>query len=180
MHGTTGVRNIHQKQRAERPLKLTGAVIRRREIVSRYSAIYVRECWLRFEPIVLIEGSNPSYDYWRRERDSNPRYVAVYTLSRRAPSTTRTPLQFNQIVCASNMHCAVSRKEHRVLVTPGVLPFTPSGSAFGCSDLFRTNSVNYASSCPVFNASGRAITVVIAVADRAGAQDYVRTPLIAI
>ena len=32
--------------------------------------------------------------YWRRGRDSNPRYgVTVYTLSRRAPSTTRTPLQ---------------------------------------------------------------------------------------
>ena len=31
---------------------------------------------------------------WRRGRDSNPRYgVAVYTLSRRAPSTARTPLQ---------------------------------------------------------------------------------------
>ncbi len=28
---------------------------------------------------------------WRRERDSNPRYVAVYTLSRRAPSATRPP-----------------------------------------------------------------------------------------
>lgn len=31
----------------------------------------------------------------RRERDSNPRYpFEVYTLSRRAPSTTRTPLLF--------------------------------------------------------------------------------------
>jgi hypothetical protein len=31
---------------------------------------------------------------WRRETDSNPRYpFEVYTLSRRAPSTTRTPLQ---------------------------------------------------------------------------------------
>jgi hypothetical protein len=30
---------------------------------------------------------------WRRVRDSNPRYVAVYTLSRRAPSATRTTLQ---------------------------------------------------------------------------------------
>src|SRR5690606_12572190 len=30
---------------------------------------------------------------WRRERDSNPRYgVTVHTLSRRAPSTTRSPL----------------------------------------------------------------------------------------
>ena len=31
---------------------------------------------------------------WRRERDSNPRYaINVYTLSRRAPSATRTPLR---------------------------------------------------------------------------------------
>ena len=34
---------------------------------------------------------------WRRERDSNPRYVAVYTLSRRAPSATRPPLQICHI-----------------------------------------------------------------------------------
>ena len=33
----------------------------------------------------------PFYFFWRGEWDSNPRYVAVYTLSRRAPSTTRTP-----------------------------------------------------------------------------------------
>ncbi len=32
-------------------------------------------------------------DNWRRGRDSNPRYLAVHTLSRRAPSATRTPLQ---------------------------------------------------------------------------------------
>ena len=33
-------------------------------------------------------------NYWRRGRDSNPRYgCAVHTLSRRAPSTTRTPLR---------------------------------------------------------------------------------------
>ena len=32
--------------------------------------------------------------YWRRGRDSNPRYaINVHTLSRRAPSTTRTPLR---------------------------------------------------------------------------------------
>ena len=30
---------------------------------------------------------------WRWGGDSNPRYVAVYTLSRRAPSATRTPHQ---------------------------------------------------------------------------------------
>ncbi len=35
------------------------------------------------------------FHIWRRGRDSNPRYgVTVYTLSRRAPSTTRTPLRY--------------------------------------------------------------------------------------
>ncbi len=29
---------------------------------------------------------------WQRGRDSNPRKLALYTRSRRAPSTTRTPL----------------------------------------------------------------------------------------
>ena len=34
------------------------------------------------------------FGMWRRERDSNPRYaINVYTLSRRAPSTTRTSLR---------------------------------------------------------------------------------------
>ena len=37
----------------------------------------------------------PPCSIWRRGRDSNPRYgITVYTLSRRAPSATRTPLQF--------------------------------------------------------------------------------------
>src|SRR5882724_4050293 len=31
---------------------------------------------------------------WRRGWDSNPRYVSVYTLSKRAPSAARPPLQF--------------------------------------------------------------------------------------
>ena len=30
--------------------------------------------------------------YWRRDRDSNPRYVAVHLISSQAPSTTRTSL----------------------------------------------------------------------------------------
>src|ERR1700754_863501 len=39
------------------------------------------------------QGHHKDVQNWRRERDSNPRYViSVYTLSRRAPSTTRTPL----------------------------------------------------------------------------------------
>ena len=31
--------------------------------------------------------------YWRREWDSNPRYLAVNTLSKRAPSATRPSLR---------------------------------------------------------------------------------------
>ncbi len=85
-------------------------------------------------------NSKGPFGIWRRERDSNPRYVTVYTLSRRAPSTTRTPLQKFSIVRESGVFSTVSRKEHAgVLVTPGILPFAPSGPAFGCSDLFRTN-----------------------------------------
>jgi hypothetical protein len=30
---------------------------------------------------------------WRRGRDSNPRYLSIHTISSRAPSTTRSPLQ---------------------------------------------------------------------------------------
>ena len=30
---------------------------------------------------------------WRRGRDSNPRYVAIYTLSKRAPSAARPPVR---------------------------------------------------------------------------------------
>ena len=40
--------------------------------------------------IPFFEGSFLSV--WRRERDSNPRYLAVYTLSRRASSATPAPL----------------------------------------------------------------------------------------
>src|SRR5216683_7673138 len=36
---------------------------------------------------------------WRRGWDSNPRYVAVYTLSKRAPSAARPPLPESSI-CA--------------------------------------------------------------------------------
>ena len=61
--------------------------------------------WL-VDPSCLIEGSNslstfslrqairPVLKKWRRGRDSNPRYaINVYTLSRRALSTTQPPLR---------------------------------------------------------------------------------------
>ena len=43
-------------------------------------------------PEVNFEKFSHSQMYSQRGRDSNPRYVAVYTLSKRAPSTTRPPL----------------------------------------------------------------------------------------
>ena len=53
----------------------------------------------------LKEGQTPGSNVplllrgvWRRTRDSNPRYVAVYTLSRRAPSTTRPALRRARIL----------------------------------------------------------------------------------
>ena len=36
----------------------------------------------------------------RRGRDSNPRYVAVHTISSRAPSTTRSPLRVRRVLIA--------------------------------------------------------------------------------
>ena len=51
-----------------------------------------------FEPDLGVRSqkrpSRGAFTIWRRERDSNPRYaINVYTLSRRAPSATRTPLR---------------------------------------------------------------------------------------
>ena len=49
---------------------------------------------------------------WRRERDSNPRYVAVYTISSRAPSTTRPPLQQAAYINAIRLDCQLNIPEN--------------------------------------------------------------------
>ena len=60
---------------------------------------------------------------WRRERDSNPRYaVSVYTLSRRAPSTTRTPLREFRLLVFDNIMSYRTTEHSCVLVTPGSCP----------------------------------------------------------
>jgi hypothetical protein len=42
--------------------------------------------------------------------------------------------------CRRSGCCALFRQGARcVLVTPGILPYAPTGPDFGCSDLFRTN-----------------------------------------
>src|SRR5712672_3876935 len=47
---------------------------------------------------------------WRRDRDSNPGYLAVYTLSKRAPSATRPSLRGIAGLSESNTVCAASER----------------------------------------------------------------------
>ena len=55
-------------------------------------------CKITYNPSIrtgCIELFIKVSENWRRVRDSNPRYpFGVYTLSRRAPSTTRTTLHY--------------------------------------------------------------------------------------
>lgn len=41
------------------------------------------------------------FKFWRMERDSNPRYLAVYLISSQAPSTTRTSIHETFIIAHS-------------------------------------------------------------------------------
>ena len=66
-------------------------VVRFMGLVTPSYAVYLADLLLVSH--CSAETRNREQTVWRRERDSNPRYVAVYTLSRRAPSTTRTPLR---------------------------------------------------------------------------------------
>jgi hypothetical protein len=53
----------------------------------------------------------PPAERWRRGRDSNPRYaVNVHTLSRRAPSTARTPLRRGDATAGVAQQTVVKRK----------------------------------------------------------------------
>src|SRR5271168_1380719 len=47
-------------------------------------------CWGLRSGSVVAKGLKKK---WRRDRDSNPGYLAVYTLSKRAPSATRPSLR---------------------------------------------------------------------------------------
>jgi hypothetical protein len=68
-------------------------------VVQSFSRLARDQLVLRFEERSLGDGINPGgvpsfVRRWRSGRDSNPRYgFAVYSLSRRAPSTTRPPLR---------------------------------------------------------------------------------------
>ena len=63
---------------------------------------------------------------WRRGRDSNPRYASVYTLSRRAPSTARTPLPARARMIPQQLQDTSRRNgQFRAIIhrgLPGVIP----------------------------------------------------------
>src|ERR1700757_2381660 len=50
---------------------------------------------------------------WRRDRDSNPGYLAVYTLSKRAPSATRPSLR--------SVTALLNLSQGRITAAPGEL-----------------------------------------------------------
>ena len=49
---------------------------------------------------------------WRSGRDSNPRCLSTYTLSRRAPSATRTPDRCEARILAHLFNCAIDFDEN--------------------------------------------------------------------
>ena len=53
---------------------------------------------------------------WRRGWDSNPRYLAVNTLSKRAPSATRPPLQTRALTLESTTRAGVRAGRARLVV----------------------------------------------------------------
>ena len=66
-------------------------VVCRYHIHFRFCRISLKRAWL------ILQMKNAPCGalvfYWRRGRDSNPRYLAVHTLSKRARSATLTPLR---------------------------------------------------------------------------------------
>ena len=95
------------------------------------------------------QGSHPSHKakkipricdagdcFWRRERDSNPRNaINAYTLSRRAPSATRTPL--HKLLPFSDL---LTSQEHGVLIVASydkVIPLVSARPPFVRPKCFR-------------------------------------------
>ena len=103
---------------------------------SSFSLLWY-ELWYDFcKPLVLLE-------YWRRGRDSNPRYAMnVHTLSRRAPSTTRTPLPGTGRVCEA------SRSRNRPVVEPGAPAGRPAPRLRDSSEHLARRAIEWYRSAP--------------------------------
>src|SRR6185437_4703348 len=69
----------------------------------------------------------PEIGMWRRDRDSNPGYLAVYTLSKRAPSATRPSLRNLAGLFESN---TTARRAMDGTLSLRCRPETPIGRAF--------------------------------------------------
>jgi hypothetical protein len=101
----------------------------------------------RLEP----EGSHPSdpnrqkapdgaFIYWRRERDSNPRWAFnPYSLSRGAPSATRPPLRdINNLILQAGLYPKIDSENDRNYSCCALTPFGPLPH---CPDIRHTTSV---------------------------------------
>ncbi len=65
-------------------------------------------------PLAGLVGYHVLITVWRRGWDSNPRYLAVNTLSKRAPSATRPPLQTRALTLESTTWAGVRACQWRV------------------------------------------------------------------
>ena len=68
-----------------------------------------------------------SYEKWRRERDSNPRYtINVHTISSRAPSATRASLRQSTSWCMQQVQSHLSPSAQRTLRSNPPIPNFPA------------------------------------------------------
>ena len=89
--------------------RMVGSTLKRkRSIKQKYrNSLELRYFSFSMYPLTFLSES-----LLRRERDSNPRYAfGVYTLSRRASSATRAPLQYRAVLPCLLLRC-------RALVRP--------------------------------------------------------------
>jgi hypothetical protein len=73
---------------------------------------------------------------WRRGRDSNPRYREVHTLSRRALSTTQTPLQIE----GRTLHKGAKKGNHYTAHRDAIRLTPPNKSHFNDSHLKKSHT----------------------------------------
>ena len=95
--------------------------------------------------------------YWRRGRDSNPRYaINVYTLSRRAPSAARPPLRINYLnnIMSIELNLIQQRSAlQRAGLTRYFPVARPEGIAFGDVQIGYPDDLLRTSLCSAFQAS---------------------------
>ena len=95
--------------------------------------------------ILLLCGSLSTKTFWRREWDSNPRDpLGAYTISSRAPSTTRPSLQPAQQV-AHRSHSGGGREQN---TSNSVLLLRPASQFFVIHAHYQEKKTGSVSECP--------------------------------